>query len=101
MVRLALRAGPLLALAAKPTVPLPFPELPEVTVSHDALLLAVHVQPVGTVTATLLLPAEAVNEALVGANVELHDSAAWLTVTVFPPTLSVAERAAPVLAATE
>ena len=69
MVRVALRSGPVLAAAEKATVPFPLPEVPEVTVSHDALLLAVHAQPVGTVTATLLLPAAAVSDALVGAKV--------------------------------
>ena len=36
------------------------------TVSHDALLLALHVQPVPAVTATLPLPEPAAAETLVG-----------------------------------
>ena len=79
------------------------------TVSHDALLLAVQVQPVAAVTATEPLPAPAAVETLVGetAYVQLEagetggavGAAACETVTVLPPMVSVAERAAPVLAA--
>ena len=42
-----------LAATARATVPLPLPLAPLVTVSHDAVLAAVHAQPVWLVTATL------------------------------------------------
>ena len=42
-----------LAATVRATVPLPLPLAPLVTVSHDAVLAAVHAQPVGLVTATL------------------------------------------------
>jgi hypothetical protein len=44
------------AATAKATVPLPEPEAPPVTDSHDALLTALHAQPEPAVTATLPLP---------------------------------------------
>ena len=47
----ALAAG--LAATDRATVPLPLPLAPLVTVSHDAVLAAVHAQPVGLVTVTL------------------------------------------------
>ena len=42
-----------LAATARATVPLPLPLAPLVTVSHDAVLAAVHAQPAGLVTVTL------------------------------------------------
>ena len=45
-----------LAAAVTPTVPLPDPLAPLVTVSHVALLVAVHVQPAPAVTVTLPVP---------------------------------------------
>ena len=47
-------------------MPLPEPLAPEVTVSHEALLVAVHVQPVPAVTFTELVPAAEVKLLLVG-----------------------------------
>jgi hypothetical protein len=44
------------ATTAKVTVPLPEPEAPPVTDSHDALLTALHAHPEPAVTATLPLP---------------------------------------------
>jgi len=41
------------------TVPLPLPLAPEAIVSHEALLVAVHVQPVDVATLALLEPAAA------------------------------------------
>ncbi len=57
-------ASPLvLVLAAidRPTVPLPEPLAPEVTVIQEALLDAVHEQPLFAVTATLVVPPVALN----------------------------------------
>ena len=67
IVSVPLRALPVLAATLKPTVPFPLPLVPEVIVSHDALLLAVHAHPLVVVTATL--PLDAVSGAfwLVGA----------------------------------
>ena len=47
-------------------MPLPLPLLPEVMVSHDALLEAVQEQPPLVVTTTLLLPPVEGHEALTG-----------------------------------
>jgi len=56
-VSVPLRALPVLAAMLKPTDPFPVPLAPEVIVSHDALLLAVHAHPLVVVTATLPLDA--------------------------------------------
>ena len=48
------------AATLKPTVPLPDPVAPLVTVIHAALLAAVHAQPVATLTLLLPVPADAV-----------------------------------------
>jgi len=50
------------AATLKPTVPLPDPVAPLVTVIHAALLAAVHAQPVGMLTLLLPVPADAVND---------------------------------------
>ena len=57
MVSVPVRAAPVFAAAENPTVPLPDPELPDVTVSQLVLFeTAVHVQPAGAVTPTVPLP---------------------------------------------
>jgi hypothetical protein len=57
-----------LAVALKPTVPLPVPVAPFVTVSHEVLLLTpVHEQPPGAVTAVEPVPPVATIDAVVGA----------------------------------
>ena len=48
------------------TVPLPEPLAPLVTVSHDAVLDALHAQPAGAVTPTLVDSPAAIAFALVG-----------------------------------
>jgi hypothetical protein len=48
------------------TVPLPVPELPDVIVTHEALLAAVHAQPAPAVTVTLADPPDEENDWLVG-----------------------------------
>jgi hypothetical protein len=68
-------------------------------VIHVALLVAVHAQPVAVVTLTLAAPPAAVGLAEVGEAVKLHGAACEI-VTVFPATVSVPVRAAPVFAAT-
>jgi hypothetical protein len=77
------------------TVPLPLPGVPPVTVIHDvALLVAVHEQP--ACVATLIVPvvAPGATDAPVGEIVKLHGTPAWLTVNVWPATVTVPERGA-------
>jgi hypothetical protein len=76
-------------------VPLPLPLLPLVIVSHDAVSVAVHAQPLVVVTVTLALPPAAGNiGGFNGATVNVHDGAAsCVTVTVWPATVIVADRA--------
>ena len=55
-----MRSAPVFAAQLNATVPLPLPEAPEVTLSHEgALLLAVQAQPVALVTLTDPEPAVA------------------------------------------
>ena len=55
-----------LAVALKVTVPLPLPLAPPLTVSHPALLIAVHVHPVAAVTLVVDDPAADVSVRDVG-----------------------------------
>ncbi len=71
-----------LAAMENATVPLPLPLAPEVTVSQEALLVAVQLQPVVVVTVALLEPAAAVGLNEVGDTVNKQGAAAWVTVTV-------------------
>lgn len=60
-------AAPAFAAAVSVTVPLPVPDAPLETVSHDGVLLvAVHEHQLPVVTATDVVPPFAVNDALVG-----------------------------------
>jgi hypothetical protein len=88
-----------LAAIVKLTVPLPLPLAPAVIVSHEALLVAVHAQPAGAVTATGVpappaAPAVWLLDAIENAQLPACD-----TVNVCPAMESVPLRAAPVLAA--
>ena len=68
-VSVALRVVPaVFAATLYPMVPSPDPEPPLVMVSHDWLLVAVHVQPVDAVIATVDDPPLAVGEADPGDN---------------------------------
>ncbi len=69
MVIVPLRAEPVFAPTLKPTDPLPVPLAPDVTVIHDALLVAVHVQLLADAVTAMGVPAPAVagTESLVGA----------------------------------
>jgi hypothetical protein len=102
-VIVALRAAPVFAFAPKPTVPLPLPQLPEVTVNQLLAVVAVHEQPVAAVTATLDVPPEPGKEAVVGVTEGLHDDVPFcVTVNVCPAMVAVPVRfAVPVCAATE
>ena len=65
-----------LAAALNPTLPLPVPLAPEVTVSQDVLLLtAVHAHVLPAVTATLPVPPAAPSDWLVG-EIEYEHAAA-------------------------
>ncbi len=71
-----------LAAIENATEPLPLPVAPEVTVSQEALLVAVQLQPVVVVTVALLEPAAAVGLNEVGDTANEQGAAAWVTVTV-------------------
>ena len=60
------------AAAEKLTVPFPLPDVPAVTVSHDAPLVAVHAQPVTTLTLTDPVDAAALSAADVADSVGAH-----------------------------
>ena len=60
------------AAAEKLTVPFPLPGVPAVTVSHDAALVAVHAQPVATLTLTDPVDAAAPSAADVADSVGAH-----------------------------
>lgn len=75
-----------------PTVPLPDPDAPLVTVIHAALLAAVHGQPVATVTPLLPVPPDAANDCPVGVMDGEQVAAACVTVNVAPAIVRVPVR---------
>lgn len=87
------------AAAAYWTVPLPLPFAPDVTVSHDALLLAVHEHPSAVVTVTLPEPPADGTLAAVGA-IEMEHPLPCVTVTCAPATLMLPLRAGPLSGST-
>lgn len=90
-----------LPAAVNPTLPEPVPLAPVRMVTHDALLVAVQLQPAPAVTITVPMPPEAARDWLAGEIVNEHGAAACVTVNVLPPTVSVPVRGvAPVFAAT-
>jgi hypothetical protein len=99
IVSTADRATLVVAAAAYWTVPLPLPFAPAVTVSQDALLLAVHGQPSPAVTATLPEPPADGTLAAVGA-IEIEHPLPCVTVTCAPATLMVPLRAGPLSGST-
>jgi hypothetical protein len=88
------RGPPPVDAAVNRTVPFPDPLAPEVMVSQLALLEAVHAHPAPLVTSTLPLPPDADTDVLVG-EIEKSHPLPWLTVKVWPATVSVPERAPP------
>jgi hypothetical protein len=74
------------------TVPFPLPFAPPLIEIQDALVLAVHAQPVVAVTVTVALPPDAVAFAEGPEIVGTHGVPAWVTVKVRPPTVSVPVR---------
>ena len=97
IVRVAVRAWPVLAAAEKVAVPLPVP--PAVTVSQEALLAGVHAHPAPVVTVTLPVPPPAGTLPLPGA-IAKEQPLPWFSVKVWPPIVSAPDRGAPELAAT-
>jgi hypothetical protein len=65
-------AGAAFGVTENETLPVPTPELPDVTVIHDAFASAVHEQPAGAVTVVPLVPPAAASEALVAERANVH-----------------------------
>jgi hypothetical protein len=86
-----LEAEPVLAAAVTVTVPFPEP-LPPVIESHVWLSDAVHVQPAGAVIVTVPLPPPATMFWVAGESAKLQGTPACVTVTAWPPTVTVALR---------
>jgi hypothetical protein len=63
-VTVPVRAVDVLAVTLISTVPLPFPLPPDVTLIHDALLTAVHTQPLPLVTDVVVVPPAVAIDAL-------------------------------------
>ena len=74
------------------TEPLPVPVAPALIVIHATLLVALHAQPVAAVTVTVPEPATSDTLADVGAIVGVQGAAAWFTVKVLPPIVTVPVR---------
>jgi hypothetical protein len=105
IVTVPLRAtGSGLAAAATVTVPLPVPLEPLAIVSHGVLVAALQLHEAAeAVTVTVAFPASAPRLAFGGAIVKVHGGggvADCVIVNVRPPTVSVPDRSAPLLAAT-
>ena len=91
IVTVPVRDPLLLAAICNATEPLPLPCAPDVMVIHDALLFAVHVQPVNVVTATFAMPALALTVRLSGSIAKEHGAAScitrtWLSLTTISPS---------------
>jgi hypothetical protein len=80
MVSVPVRVVPLFAEALNPTEPLPVPAAPDVTVSQEVLLTAVHAHPsaVWTEIGTPAPPAAAI-DVVVGVITYEQEADAWLT----------------------
>jgi hypothetical protein len=76
----------------KPTVPLPVPLAPDVTVMNGALLDDVHAHPVVVVTVTEPGPPAPGIDCVPGEIENEQEPADWFTVNVLPATVSVPER---------
>lgn len=94
-------AGSGFAAAVKPTDPLPDPDAPDVTVIHGAFDVAVHAQPPAAVTLTDPVPPAAGTAWLVDPIEYEQVNASCVTVKVWPSTVIVPDRDAPLFAATE
>jgi len=90
MVTVPVRAAPGLAAMRNATEPLPLPCAPDVIVIHEALLVAVHVQPFNVDTATLAVTELELTVWASGAIVSGHVAAScitrtWLSLTTISP----------------
>ena len=99
MVSVPERAVPVFAATENATDPLPLPEAPEDTVIHDAFDAAVHEQAFDVFTFTEPLPPPAATFCEFPESEKEQLTASCCTVNVWPATVSVPLRAAPVLAA--
>jgi hypothetical protein len=89
-------------MAVSFTVPLPVPDAPLDTLSHDvSLLAAVHVHQLLVVTVTVAVSPGDASAALAGEIVNAHDAACCDAVKVWPPIVTVALRAGPLFAAAD
>jgi hypothetical protein len=97
MVIVPARVVPLgFAAALKLTVPVPLPVAPAVTVNQLVLLLtAVQEHPLGDVTVVDPVPPPARTDCDAGERLTVHGAAAWFTVNVCPPIVSVPARVVP------
>ena len=94
MLRTAVRPVVLvLAAALNATVPVPVPLAPDVTVSHDALLLAVHPQPLVAVIVTEPVPPAEGSDWVFAESAYEQESADCVTVNVPPAIVIVPVRA--------
>ena len=108
IVSMPVRAAPVFSATLKPTTPLPVPAAPDVTVSHTALLTAVHGHAAVVVTFTVPVFAVEGTFCAVGASAYVHAGgggggaapAACDTVNVRFAIETAPVRAAPVFAAT-
>jgi hypothetical protein len=82
-----------LAGALNATAPGPVPLAPDVTVSHDALLLAVHAQPLVAVMVTEPVPPADGSDWLFADSAYEQESTSWVTVNVPPAIVIVPVRA--------
>ena len=78
--------------ALKPTVPLPVPLLPDVIVSHVALLAAVHPHPAEVDTAIEVPAPPAALIDCVAGTIEYEQPVAWFRVNVWPAIVNVPRR---------
>ena len=81
-----------LADALKPTLPLPLPVAPLVTVSHPVLLTPLQVHPAGAVTFVEPVALPAAIDWLGGEMEYVHGAPACMTLNVWPPTVNVPVR---------
>jgi uncharacterized protein YhhL (DUF1145 family) len=81
-----------LAATLNVTEPFPDPLAPAVTVIHEALLVAVQLQPLPAVTVIVPEPPVAATDCDVGLIAYVQDAAACVTVKVVPATVSVPAR---------
>lgn len=102
IVSVPVRAGPTFVPTLNPTDPFPFPLAPDVTVSHAALVTAVHPHPAWVDTATVPAPADASALRLLDEIVNVHDAvaAACVTSARCPPIVMLPVRSLPALDAT-